>query len=327
MATGVRHRRQLAVEDRDGRDAFLAAESRLLERYGLDVRTRWLDVTNPPRRIRAIEAGAGKPLVLLHGGVAGFAGIWAPLMARMPDRRSIALDLPGHGLSDPMASAIGDPTGLAIRRHRTQAVDLLGSALDALDIGSAVIGGNSIGGLWALWLAIDRPERVASVVLFGCPALVLDAIPRWSLLGPIRRMLRHGPLSLDATRQVLSRVAGPHALKAVADELVEAEHHAQALAGDRAAAVSLLELSVRLGRHRQDLGVGENDLRQVDRPVLLLWADRDRFGGLDVGRRVVDLLPAAKLCALRGGHLPWLDAPASCATAVERLLRRSVVSA
>src|SRR5258708_19627400 len=76
----------------------------------------------------------------------------------------IALDRPGCGLSDGFDySSVDD-----IRGH---AVTFLGAVLDALGLDRARIVANSMGGLWSLWLALDRPERVSSLALLGCPAL------------------------------------------------------------------------------------------------------------------------------------------------------------
>src|SRR5258708_13162986 len=76
----------------------------------------------------------------------------------------IALDRPGCGLSDGFDySSVDD-----IRGH---AVTFLGAVLDALGLDRARIVANSMGGLWSLWLALDRPERVSSLPLLGCPAL------------------------------------------------------------------------------------------------------------------------------------------------------------
>ena len=47
-----------------------------------------------------LEAGSGEPLVLVHGSGMS-APTWAPLIARLGERRVIALDLPGFGSATP----------------------------------------------------------------------------------------------------------------------------------------------------------------------------------------------------------------------------------
>ena len=61
------------------------------------------------------EAGAGDPLLLLHG-FTGRAANWRPLLPRLAARwRVIAVDLPGHG--DSAAAA-----GVSAARARNQSV-------------------------------------------------------------------------------------------------------------------------------------------------------------------------------------------------------------
>ncbi len=116
-------------------------------------------------RTHVIEAGEGPPLIFVIGG-GGFAGMWAPLLARLSGYRLYAVDRPGFGLTDPVDHR---PETL-----RETAAGFLEGVLDALGIKQAVIVANSMGSPWTLWLALDRPERVAHMVHLGCPALVLD---------------------------------------------------------------------------------------------------------------------------------------------------------
>ena len=57
---------------------------------------------------------------------------------------------------------------------RQLAVDTLSVVLDTFGIKRAPVIGNSMGGLWSFWLALDRPERVTALVELGTPALILD---------------------------------------------------------------------------------------------------------------------------------------------------------
>jgi pimeloyl-ACP methyl ester carboxylesterase len=78
-----------------------AVERRLHARYGLQVTQRHVDLIEPPIRVRVLEVGEGPPLLLLHG-VTLLADHWAPLLAELAGFRCIAVDLPGHGRSDPV---------------------------------------------------------------------------------------------------------------------------------------------------------------------------------------------------------------------------------
>jgi pimeloyl-ACP methyl ester carboxylesterase len=98
------------------------------------------------------RSGAGVPLVLLHG-IGSARQDWAALAPRLaPDFDVLALDLPGHGDSAPLAQR---PTVGAL----TDAVE---ADLDARGLATVHVLGNSLGGRVALELA--RRGRARSVV-------------------------------------------------------------------------------------------------------------------------------------------------------------------
>src|SRR6516165_2784391 len=121
------------------------------------------DIEVAGRRLRYLELGegGGVPVLLLHGFGADL-NTWMftqpPLAAT---RRTVALDLPGHGGSAKEVGA-GDPEGL------TDAVD---GALEALGIGRAHLVGHSMGGAIAALVALRQPERVASLTLIASVGL------------------------------------------------------------------------------------------------------------------------------------------------------------
>lgn len=113
------------------------------------------------RKIFVTEAGAGAPVVLLHGGGPGATG--ASNYVRNIDALAehfhvIVPDLPGYGQSSKDLD-FSDPFGdlaLAIR-----------GLMDELEIEKAHLIGNSYGGAAALRLALDRPDRVDRLILMG----------------------------------------------------------------------------------------------------------------------------------------------------------------
>src|SRR5436309_6515057 len=137
---------------------FEQAERRLFAACGVQVASRRLSLADPPVAMRVLEAGDGPPLVLVHGSGMN-ASTWAPLMPYLGPHRLIAFDLPGFGLSDAF-----DYSGRPLRSH---AVAQLTSLLDALGLEQAPIVGTSLGGMWALCLALDSSDRVAAVASLG----------------------------------------------------------------------------------------------------------------------------------------------------------------
>lgn len=117
------------------------------------VRLHYLDWGGP---MPDADAERPLPLLLLHG-LASSAHIWdlvAPTLAR--DRRVVALDQRGHGLSDKPDDGYDFATMVAD--------DL--AAADALGLGQRfAVAGHSWGANVALELAARAPERVATLLL------------------------------------------------------------------------------------------------------------------------------------------------------------------
>lgn len=115
-------------------------------------------------RTHYIEAGSGKPLLLVHGGGAGadcrgnWEGLAMPLLAR--DRRVIAIDMVGFGQSDA-------PPADSFDYGPESRVDQLIAFIEAMDLGPVDIIGNSMGGRTTLATAIRRPDLVGDFVLMG----------------------------------------------------------------------------------------------------------------------------------------------------------------
>src|SRR5580693_5630993 len=107
------------------------------------------------------EAGNGLPVVMLHGGGPGAAGVsnYSRNIDSLAEHfRVIVPDLPGYGRSSKGVDG-SDPFGYL--------ADTIRALLDALGIDRASLVGNSYGGACALRLALDTPERVDKLVLMG----------------------------------------------------------------------------------------------------------------------------------------------------------------
>ena len=202
-------------EGRNSIARFEAAEGRLFAACGVEIATRRVRLADPPLVVRVIEAGQGRPLVLVHGS-GMTASTWAPLMPYLAGHRLIALDLPGFGLSDAL-----DYAGRSLREH---AVAQLTSLLDALELERVPVIGTSLGGMWALCLAADAPDRVTAVASLGVPAVALSGMrgdPFFTALSTpgLRHVVaRIGSPSVAIARRSLARGAiGPRAAELAPD--------------------------------------------------------------------------------------------------------------
>jgi pimeloyl-ACP methyl ester carboxylesterase len=113
-------------------------------------------VDGPAGRLLVDDGGTGPdvPVVLVHS-LAGNRGQWTPQLTHLRrTRRTVALDLRGHGRS----AAPSD------RRYAPgdYAADVL-RVMDACGIGRAIVVGHSLGGGVAIAVAGSAPERVAGL--------------------------------------------------------------------------------------------------------------------------------------------------------------------
>ena len=128
-------------------------------------------------RTRYVEDGvehSGTPLIVVHG-YNGSCDYWYPLFlpSLAQERRVIALDLPGNGLSGKL------PT------HTIESyVEFLAAFLDVLGIAQTDLMGHSMGGMLAIAMAARHPERVRRLVLVDSAGLPELAGPHWQV--PLR---------------------------------------------------------------------------------------------------------------------------------------------
>jgi pimeloyl-ACP methyl ester carboxylesterase len=122
------------------------------------------------RRVNYVDIGEGDatPVVFVHG----LGGQWQNWLENIPrfaqERRVIALDLPGFGLSEMPSEKITIP-GYA------KCVDAL---MDHLGLDSATVVGNSMGGFVASEVAIQFPKRVARLVLVSAAGISSASVAR-----------------------------------------------------------------------------------------------------------------------------------------------------
>jgi 2-hydroxy-6-oxonona-2,4-dienedioate hydrolase len=295
--------------------AFEEAERRLFAHYGLAAERGSLALRDPPVTIGVRECGTGAPVVFVHGS--GMSGAtWAPVLAHLPDRRCIAVDLPGFGLSDPY--------GYEGRSLRTEAVAQLTSVLAALGLERASFVGTSLGGMWALCLALDAPERVAAVVAVGMPAVGLPGLradPFFRLmtipgLGRVAARVIPPPKSVSQTRRGMKGVMGQAALDRTPDAFFAVVSAGMRMPGWRRAMWTHLNLALRAGRERSGNALTDAELRAIAAPVRFFWGEDDVYGAPEIGQRAAALLPDADVEVVPGNHAPFLDDPERCAALI-----------
>lgn len=132
----------------------------------------------PVAGLRQVDDGPGLPVVLVHG-INGAAEQWSGVMEQLTGRTAVAVDLRGHGLSQP-GGAYG----------ATDYAADVAAAMDALGIERAHLVGTSFGGGVCLTLAAAEPARTRSVSIIGGALSVAGAADADAVVGELRRLGR-----------------------------------------------------------------------------------------------------------------------------------------
>jgi pimeloyl-ACP methyl ester carboxylesterase len=241
------------------------------------------------------RAGAGEPLVLLHG-IGSHWQMWEPVLPMLTARHEvIAVDLPGFGDS-PMPPP-GTLAGL------DSLCDLVLGFLTQLGIERPHVAGNSLGGMMTLELA--RRGRARSACALS-PA---------GFFSPAETILARGTLWLTVR---LTRLLAPYAdavsgrpgqrkllmnlFMAHPERLprAEAAGSVRAMAGAPWFDDTLPAIAPWTREPAPDPAV----------PVTIGWGEKDRLLFPRQGKRAVAAIPSARLVPLIGcGHLPTFDDP------------------
>lgn len=136
----------------------------------------------PGIRLRFRQAGAGEPVVLLHGFTASLEAVAPIADSLLGDHRVIALDQRGHGRSTVPAdtNAYGREMGEDVVR-----------LLDHLGIARAHLVGHSMGSIVSTYVAARHPHRVASVSIIA-PPFFADSATAEATLRPVVAELESG---------------------------------------------------------------------------------------------------------------------------------------
>ncbi|MEC3957277.1 alpha/beta fold hydrolase [Nocardia sp. CDC153] len=254
--------------------------------------TRWVTVDG--HKLRYHEAGAGAPLVLLHGsgaGVSGWANFGNNLEVLSRHFRCLVLDLPGFGES-------GRPE-VYERNYLRIAADAVLGLLDELGIAKAHLLGNSMGGTVATLLALDHAERVDRLVLMAPGGVGVN------ILGPepsegISRLMEFNanPSDEKAMGFLRAMVSNPATLteELVATRLkAAADPKAQAALRDAYATFYNPKLAEPLPLWAR--------LKGLTKEVLILWGRDDRVTPVEGALFAARQLPNADLRTFaRCGH-------------------------
>jgi pimeloyl-ACP methyl ester carboxylesterase len=253
------------------------------------------------------QAGAGEPVVLLHGfGASAYS--WRKVMPALAEgHRVVAIDLNGFGYTQ-------RPRSRESYTREGQAKLVL-ETMDALGIARAHIVGHSYGGGITLYLASRHPERFRSMVLVdsSAPTYANDRRSRAAALRPLDALfVRTLALRPGAVRKALLRSFWDDSK--VTPELVRAYSDRVAVEGVGYAFYGLTA-PVPPG--------APVELETIEIPTLVVWGAHDELISPESGRRAAARLPHSEFVLLDGsGHLPMEEQPEALLRAILPFLER-----
>ncbi len=275
------------------------------------IKTHYTDTGNPQKQ----------PLVFIHGAFASTVS-WDELLPHLAeDYHLIALDLISHGFTDRLL----DSAKISINF----VVNHLKEFLDALHLSNVVLVGNSLGCMVANVFAFQFPAYIKGLVLLdgglsvtpipvkeikGAPQLAAtkmtyylgDAV--FPLIG--KKMIRDwytrclfDPALITPARMEknMAPLRQKHSIKALN---------------------VLLRVLFQFGDAQKyaELKIEEN-LRNFQAPVLIIWGEADRVLPRWIGEEMVKCLPHGQLEIIaKCGHLPQEEKPAETAELIKKFI-------
>jgi pimeloyl-ACP methyl ester carboxylesterase len=264
------------------------------------------------REVNFVEAGHG-PLLLLVHGMAGCHESWSPVIEPLARTHTvIALDLPGHGDSQPGSGDYSLGSLAAALR------DLL----FALGHERATLVGHSLGGGIAMQFAYQFPEATERIVLVASGGLGPEVSPvlRAAALPGADLFISATARPAQLVGSALARGLAGLGLHPSADVAEVARGYASLADGGRRAAF-LATLRAVVGTDGQRVDAADRLYLAEGLPVLIVWGERDPIIPVEHGHRAHRTIVGSQLEIFEGvGHMPQLEAPALFVAALERFL-------
>jgi pimeloyl-ACP methyl ester carboxylesterase len=258
-----------------------------------------VEIDGTPVNYVDIGEGELEPIVFVHG----LGGQWQNWLENIPraalERRVIALDLPGFGMSQ-------------LPRHNLT-IPGYGRCVDALcerlSLGRVDMVGNSMGGYIAAEVAIQFPERIDQLILVSAAGITSANIAHRPLLTVGRIATAMASYSAARDRQIAARPISRHLALALvarypsllrADLAYEGFFKGAGKPGFNDALRACLEYDFR------------DRLPEIRQPTLIVWGEKDSIIPVRDAGEFERLIPDSRKVVMRDtGHIPMAERPAT----------------
>lgn len=245
------------------------------------------------------------PIVLIHG-TSSSLHTWDSLVAALPEKRCIRLDLPGFGLTGP------DPKRDYSIQNTVKIVDEL---LQYLKIDSCIIAGNSLGGFiaWSYALVYPRAKKMILIDAAGFNSGTKGKNLAFQLARiPVVNQLLKIVTPRSIVRKSLEQSYGDPSK--VTDELVDRYFELNCRTGNRQAL---------LDRFNLPFSGDTNHIKDIKIPVLILWGQKDQLIPVSQANKFETALPNnQKIIYPELGHVPMEESPELVARSIRNWLKQ-----
>jgi pimeloyl-ACP methyl ester carboxylesterase len=256
-------------------------------------------------KTRYLEAGAGEPVVLLHGGGAGASAemSWRNLIPRLAERFHVyGLDMIGFGYTD---------KPLVEYSFQTQ-VDHLAGFVDVLNLDGVRVVGSSQGTYIAMKYALDYPARVKQAAAMSAMGTLSGAAGVRASTTSARIPYFDG--TRESVRKLMEAVTTDPA--EITEEMLDARYALASQPGHREAMDSFSAYRRLLSADASERQVYDirHRLPQLQVPWCMLWGAEDGTAPLDTcGEAMRALVPDVPVHVIQGsGEHIALEQPDEC---------------
>jgi 2-hydroxy-6-oxonona-2,4-dienedioate hydrolase len=242
-------------------------------------------------KTRALIAGNGDDVIMMHGTSGHLEAFSRNIVPHVnAGFRCHAIDALGHGYTD--------------KPHEPYEVYKYGqhvlAYMDAMGIEKAHLAGESLGGWTSAWIAINHPQRVASIQLIAAGGTRANP----EVMERIKTSTTHAVQTDDVelTRKRLHLLMhNPE--KDVSEELVQIRHaiyHAPDFVANIHNLLSLQNMEVRLRNILRP-----DDLARIQAPALVIWGTENPFGGVQEATEMHENISGSEIIIYNEcGHWP-----------------------